>query len=74
VFKIEIEDDRGIWSDVRGDDGRVLTYQTEGAARAALRERFPLVQKERNGDRKRTRIIRILEDDDEDWPKRPGSS
>jgi hypothetical protein len=74
VFKIEIEDDKGIWSDVRGDDGRVLTYQTEGAARAALRERFPLVQVERYGDRKRTRIIRILEDDDEDWPKRPGSS
>jgi len=75
VFKIEIEDYKGIWSDVRGDDGRVLTYETEEAARAALRERFPvLVQMERYGDRKRTRVIRILEDDDDDWPKRPGSS
>jgi hypothetical protein len=75
VFKIEIEDDKGIWSDVRGDDGRVLTYETEDAARAALRERFPvLVQMERYGDRKRTRVIRILEDDDDDLPKRPGSS
>jgi hypothetical protein len=75
VFKIEIEDDKGIWSDVRGDDGRVLTYETEEAARAALRERFPvLVQMERYGDRKRTRVIRILEDDDDDLPKRPGSS
>lgn len=75
MFKIEIEDDKGIWSDVRGDDGRVLTYETEEAARAALRERFPvLVQMERYGDRKRTRVIRILEDDDDDLPKRPGSS
>jgi hypothetical protein len=75
VFKIEIEDDKGIWSDVRGDDGRVLTYETEEAARAALRERFPvLVQMERYGNRKRTRVIRILEDDDDDLPKRPGSS
>lgn len=75
MFKIEIEDDKGIWSDVRRDDGRVLTYETEEAARAALRERFPvLVQMERYGDRKRTRVIRILEDDDDDLPKRPGSS
>jgi len=75
VFKIEIEDDKGIWSDVRGDDGRVLTYETEEAARAALRERFPvLVQMERYGDRKRTRVIRILDDDDDDLPKRRESS
>jgi len=75
VFKIEIEDDKGVWSDVRGDDGRVLTYETEEAARAALRERFPvLVQMERYGDRKRTRVIRILEDDDDNWPMRPGTS
>jgi hypothetical protein len=33
---------------VRGDDGRVLTYQTEEAARAALREGSSvLVQMER---------------------------
>ena len=75
MFKIEIEDDKGIWSDVRGDDGRVLTYETEEAARAALRERFPvLVQMERYGDRKRTRVIRILDDDDDDLPKRRESS
>ncbi|HSS70893.1 MAG TPA: hypothetical protein VLQ46_09610 [Casimicrobiaceae bacterium] len=75
MFKIEMEDDKGIWSDVRGDDGRVLIYETEEAARAALRERFPvLVQMENYGDRKRTRIIRILEEDDDDGSKRPGSS
>jgi hypothetical protein len=72
MFKIEVEDDNGLWSDVRGDDGHVLTYSTEDAARAALRERFPvLVQMEKYGDRKRTRVIRIYGDDGDDWPKRP---
>jgi len=75
MFKIEVEDDKGIWTDIRGEDGRVLTYETEDAARAALRERFPvLVQMEKYGDRKRTRVIRILGDDEDDWPKRPAGS
>jgi hypothetical protein len=72
MFKIEVEDDRGVWSDVRGEDGSVLTFATEDAARAALAERFSiLVQMEKYAGGKRTRVIRILEDDD-DWPKRPG--
>jgi hypothetical protein len=72
MFKIEVEDDRGVWSEVRGEDGSVLTFATEDAARAALAERFPiLVQMEKYAGGKRTRVIRILEDDD-DWPKRPG--
>jgi len=72
MFKIEVEDDRGVWSDVRGEDGSVLTFATEDAARAALAERFPiLVQMEKYAGGKRTRVIRILEDDD-DWPNRPG--
>jgi hypothetical protein len=71
LFKIEIADDRGIWSDVRGADGKILTFDDEADARAALAERFPvLVQMERYGDPKRTRVIRILEDDD-DWPQQP---
>ena len=70
MFKIEVEDGKGIWSDVRGGDGRVLTFESEDAARAALAERFPvLVQMEKYAGGKRTRVIRILEDDDE-WPKR----
>ena len=72
MFKIEVEDDRGIWSDVRGEDGSVLTFPTEDAARAALAERFSiLVQMEKYAGGKHTRVIRILEDDD-DWPTRPG--
>ena len=74
MFKIEVEDKKGLWSDVRGDDGNVLTFETEIAARAALAERFPvLVQMEKYAGGKRTRVIRILEDDD-DWPKRPGGA
>ncbi|MCC6870546.1 MAG: hypothetical protein IT522_17165 [Burkholderiales bacterium] len=69
-FKVEYEDDRGIWHDVFGDDGQLLVFTDETAARAALADRFPvLVRMEQYGDGKRTRVIRILEDED-DWPKR----
>ena len=36
MFKIEVEDGKGRWSDVRGDDGNVLTFEAEYASRAAL--------------------------------------
>lgn len=71
MFKIEIEDGRGIWTDVRGTDGAILTFAREDEARATLAELYPiLVQMEKYGDPKRTRVIRILEDED-DWPKKP---
>jgi len=71
MFKIEVEDGNGRWSDVRGDDGKVLIFESEDAARAALAERFPvLVQMEKYAGGKRTRVIRILKDEDV-WPKRP---
>jgi hypothetical protein len=64
-FKIEVQDDAGVWSDVRGADGNILVFNDEGAARAALTERFPvLVQMEKYAGGKRTRVIRILEDED----------
>jgi hypothetical protein len=66
-FKIEVRDDAGVWSDVRGDDGKILLFGDEGAARAALAERYPvLVQMEKYAGGKRTRVIRILEDE-EPW-------
>ena len=69
-YKIEVQDDTGIWSDVRGSDGKVLVFDDDAAARAALAERFPvLVQMEKYAGGKRTRVIRILEDED-DWPHR----
>lgn len=67
-FKIEVQDDTGIWKDVRGDDGKLLVFDDEQAARDALAARFPiLVQMEKYAGGKRTRVIRILEDED-DWP------
>jgi hypothetical protein len=70
MFKIETEDDKGIWSDVYGADGKLLTFEKEAQARAALAERFPvLVKMEQYAGGKRTRVIRILEDED-DWPKK----
>lgn len=70
-FKIEVEAGNGIWSDVRGSDGAVLTFDSETEARARLAELYPIeVQMERYGGGKRTRVIRILKDED-DWPKRP---
>ena len=69
-FKIEVEDDKGLWSDVRGADGALLVFDSETAARAKLAELFPvLVQMEKYAGGKRTRVIRILEDED-DWPKK----
>lgn len=66
-YKIEVQDDSGIWSDVRAADGSLLVFSDEDAARAALAERFPvLVQMEKYAGGKRTRVIRIIEDDD-DW-------
>jgi len=69
-FKIETEDGKGIWRDVRGDDGQVLVFDSEEEARSALSARFPvLVQMEKYAGGKRTRVIRVIEDED-DWPKR----
>ncbi len=69
-FKIEYEDDKGLWHDVFGDDGKLLVFEKEEEARAALGQRFPiLVQMEQYAGGKRTRVIRILEDED-DWPKK----
>ncbi|HSV16897.1 MAG TPA: hypothetical protein VLR71_00705 [Casimicrobiaceae bacterium] len=69
-YKIEVQDETGIWSDVRGTDGQPLVFDDEAKARSALSERFPvLVQMERYGGGKRTRVIRVIEDED-DWPKK----
>jgi len=65
-FKIEVQDDRGLWHDVRSDDGQPLVFDSEDAARAALAERFPVkVQMEKYAGGKRTRVIRVIEDDED---------
>jgi hypothetical protein len=66
MFKIEVEDNRGIWSDVRDPDGTVLTFASEDDARAKLRELYPvLVQMEKYGGGKRTRVVRVFRSDEE---------
>jgi len=66
VFKIEVEDNRGVWSDVRGRDGAVLTFENEDDARAKLRELYPvLVQMEKYGGGKRGRVVRVFRTDEE---------
>jgi len=66
MFKIEVQDARGVWSDVRGANGMVLTFENEDAARVRLRELYPvLVQMEKYGGGKRTRVVRIFRTDEE---------
>ena len=66
MFKIEVEDDKGIWSDVRGADNKILMFEKEEDARAKLAELyFVLVQMEKYGDRKRTRVVRVFRSDKE---------
>jgi hypothetical protein len=66
MFKIEVEDDSGVWTDVRGRDGTVLTFENEDDARAKLRELYPvLVQMEKFGGGKRTRVVRVFRTDKE---------
>jgi hypothetical protein len=66
MFKIEIEDGRGLWSDVCGADGKVLTFEKEDAARAKLSELYPvMVQMEKYGGGKRTRVVRVFRTDEE---------
>ena len=76
MFKLEIRDERGIWSDVRGGDGAILTFDDEGDARAKLEALYPvLVKMEKYGDPKRARVVRVFRTDRE-WkegtPPEPG--
>jgi hypothetical protein len=66
MFKIEVQDERGVWADVRGGNGTVLTFEDEVTARAKLRELYPvLVQIEQYAGGKRTRVVRVFRTDEE---------
>lgn len=66
MFKIEIEDDHGVWSDVRDADGRVLMFDTHDAAQAKLAQLYPvMVEMEKYVGGKRTRVIRVFRTDEE---------
>ena len=70
MFKLQVQDDDNdarVWHDVKGADGAVLTFEKEAEARAKLEELYPiLVKMERYAaDSKRTRVIKILKDDED---------
>jgi hypothetical protein len=70
MFKLQVnEDDNdfGSWHDVKGPDGKLLTFENEPVARARLEELYPiLVKMERySAGSKRTRVLKIIKDDEE---------
>jgi hypothetical protein len=76
MFKVQVQEDEkdaSAWHDVKGPDGKLLTFEKEADARAKLEELFPiLVKMERYAaDSKRTRVISIIKDED-DWRPKPG--
>jgi hypothetical protein len=73
MFKLQAQDDANdprSWHDVRGPDGSLLTFEREADARAGLESLYPVqVRMEKYAGPKTTRVIAILEDED-DWKKR----
>ncbi|MBE0614321.1 MAG: hypothetical protein IH604_11685 [Burkholderiales bacterium] len=70
MYKLQVQEDEKdpqAWHDVKGPDGKLLTFETEVAAHAKLEELYPiLVKMERYAaDSKRTRAIRMYADDKE---------
>ncbi len=63
MYKIEVQEENGLWHDVNGPDGKPLTFASEDTARSKLAEMFPvLVKMEQYAGGKRTRVIKILTD------------
>ncbi len=66
LFKVETEDGNGVWSDVVGADGKVMTFDSRDAAQAKLAELFPvLVKMEQYVGGKRTRVVQVFRTDAE---------
>ena len=64
MYKIEVQEENGLWHDVRGADGKPLTFASKEEARAKLGELFPvLVKMEKYAGGKRTRVIAVLDDE-----------
>lgn len=71
MFKLQVQEDNGDWHDVSDASGRLLTFAKEADARAKLEELYPvLVKMERYTGPKRTRVLNIIQDDEE-WRTPP---
>ena len=73
MFKMQVQDDADdprSWHDVKGPDGTLLMFESEAEARARLESLYPVqVRMEKYAGPKTTRVIAILEDED-DWKRR----
>ena len=69
MFKMQVQEDENdprSWHDVAGPDGALLTFKGEDEARARLESLYPVaVQMEKYTGPKTTRVIAILEDEDD---------
>ena len=73
MFKLQVQDDKNnprSWHDVKSADGSLLTFEKEAEARAKLESLYPgELKMEKYTGPKTTRVIVILEDED-DWKKK----
>ena len=69
MFKMQVQDnenDPRSWHDVKGPDGSLLVFASEAEARARLESLYPVeVKMGKYTGPKTTRVIAILEDEDE---------
>ncbi len=66
IYRIQTQEENGLWHDVRGPDGKPLLFESMEQAHAALDRMFPvLVKMQHYGDTKRTRAYEVLKDDDD---------
>jgi len=73
MFKLQVQEDENdpqAWHDVKGPDGKLLTFEKESEARAKLEQLYPiLVKMERYAaGSKRTRVISMFKDEEGELP------
>jgi hypothetical protein len=68
MYKLQVQEDDGVWRDVKDGSGELLTFAEETEARQSLERLFPvLVQLDRYAaGPKRTRVLVIYGIDDEE--------
>ncbi len=65
IYRIQTQEENGLWHDVKGPDGKPLLFESMAQAHAALDQMFPvLVKMQRYGGTKRTRAYEVLKDED----------
>jgi hypothetical protein len=66
IYRIQTQEENGLWHDARGSDGKPLLFESMEHAHAALERMFPvLVKMQHYGGTKRTRAYEVLKDEDD---------